>query len=86
MKVAIIYRKNTDYEREVISYLRDFQRRTGKELEQIDPETRDGAMFCQMHDIVEYPSVLAMDNDGKVLNLWRGTPLPLIDEVSYYVQ
>jgi hypothetical protein len=85
MKVMVIYKDNTDHAREVIDYMRDFEAQTGHTLEVIDPDTPDGAQFCRTYDIVEYPSVLATSDDGVLQHLWRGRPLPLINEVSYYV-
>lgn len=86
MKAFVAYRKDSDYARAVIDYLRDFEHRTRKTLEEIDPDSREGAELCRLYDIVEYPSIVAVDDDGILQCLWRGLPLPLIDEVSYYVR
>lgn len=86
MRAVIIYRKNTDYEREVDGFLREFSYRTGKQLEWLNPESREGIDFCRTYDVVQYPTILALDNLGTIQGTWRGFPLPLIDEVSYYVQ
>ncbi|MBI3889548.1 hypothetical protein HY312_03170 [Candidatus Saccharibacteria bacterium] len=85
MKAIIVYRENTEYERDVISWLREFEYRTHKKIEHVNPDTRDGTAFCSVYDIVEYPTVVALDDSGKMQSMWRGLPLPLIDEVSYYV-
>lgn len=85
MRTVIVFKMESDHAREVLDYLRDFARQTGHVLETIDPDTRDGSSFCRVYDIVEYPSVVAMDDNGGMQNLWRGTPLPTISEVSYYV-
>lgn len=85
MKTIVVYKEQTDYAREVIDYLRDFKRQTGHDLETMNPDTADGADFCRAYDIVEYPSIVALSDDGVLQNLWRGTPLPTISEVSYYV-
>lgn len=85
MKTVIVYKDESDHAREVIDYLRDFKRQTGHDLETINPDTRDGSSFCRIYDIVEYPSVVALSDDGALQNLWRGSPLPTISEVSYYV-
>jgi hypothetical protein len=85
LKVIIVYKYESDHAREVISYLRDFSRQTGHDIQEIDPDTRDGAEFCRVYDIVEYPTMLALSDDGQVLNTWRGSPLPTISEVSFYV-
>lgn len=86
MRAVIVYRERSDHAREVREYLRDFERRTGRTLEEVDPDTRDGAQLCRLYDIVEYPSIVVVDDDSVMQTMWRGTPLPLIDEVSYYVQ
>ena len=85
MKTLIVYKEETDYARVVIDYLRDFKRQTGHDIETLNPDTPEGADFCRTYDIVEYPSVIAMSDDGHLQNLWRGLPLPTISEVSYYV-
>jgi hypothetical protein len=85
VKVVIVYKDESDHAREVLDYLRDFERQTGHVLETIDPDTVDGADFCRTYDIVEYPSVIALSSTGTLQNLWRGRPLPTISEVSYYV-
>jgi hypothetical protein len=85
VKTIVVYKEETDYARDVTDYLRDFYRQTGHELETINPDTPDGADFCRSYDIVEYPSIVALSDDGALQNLWRGLPLPTISEVSYYV-
>lgn len=84
MRVAVVYKVESDHAREVSDYLRDFARQTGRTLEEIDPESRAGADFCRAYDIVEYPSIVALSDDGRLQNFWRGRPLPTISEVSYY--
>ncbi len=84
MRVVVVYKLESDHAREVLDYLRDFRRQTGRELEEMDPESRDGASFCRVYDIVEYPTMIAISDDGVLQNIWRGRPLPTISEVSYY--
>lgn len=64
MKVVIVYKEESDHARPVLDFVRDFTRQTGRELETIDPESPDGAQFCRTYDIVEYPSVIAISDDG----------------------
>ncbi len=85
MRAIAIYKDETDYARDVTDYLRDFTRQTGHTLETLDPETAEGAAFCRTYDIVEYPTIVALSDEGVLQNLWRGLPLPTISEVSYYV-
>jgi len=85
MRVVVVYKDETDYARQVTDYLRDFKRQTGHSLETLNPDTPDGTSFCRTYDIVEYPSLIALSDEGVLQNMWRGLPLPTISEVSYYV-
>ncbi len=85
MRVVVVYKYESDHAREVLDYLRDFSRQTGHTIEEIDPDTPDGADFCRTYDIVEYPTMLALSDNGQLQNMWRGRPLPTISEVSFYV-
>ena len=85
MSVTLIYKDSSDHARAVADFLRDFERQTAEKIITLDPDTRLGADFCRTYDIVEYPSVVATAHDGTMRNLWRGIPLPTINEVSYYV-
>lgn len=84
MRTFVIYREQSDHARAVQTFLDDFTRQTGRTLEIVDPDTPDGAHTAAAYDIVEYPSVVALDDNGVMQNLWRGVPLPTISEVSYY--
>ena len=84
MRAVIVWREHSDYGREVEDWLRDFQMRTGKTVETVDPDSLSGESFARAYDIVVYPTILGLDDSGKILDMWRGVPLPRIDEVSYY--
>lgn len=84
MIVKVIYRTESDHAREVIDYIRDFSRQTGRTIEEVDPDTPDGAQLCRVYDIVEYPTMIAVSDNGQLQHFWRGRPLPTISEVSYY--
>lgn len=86
MRVVVVYKERTDSARDVETFLRDFSHQTGHALESLDPDTLPGIDFCRAYDIVEYPSVVALSDDGQMQNLWRGVPLPTISEVSFYVR
>lgn len=85
MRVVVLYKEATDYARQVEEYIGDFKRQTGHELETMDPESTGGISFCEAYDILEFPIIVALSDDGHLQNQWRGLPLPTISEVSYYV-
>lgn len=84
MRVVVVTKEQTDYARIVDTFLDDFARQTGRTLEVLDPETTEGELFCRAYDIVEYPTIIALSNDGRMQSMWRGATLPTIGEVSYY--
>lgn len=86
MRTVVIYKEYSDHAREINDYMRDFERQTNKKIEEINPDTREGADFCRAYDVVEYPTIMALDDSGSMLSMWRGKPLPRIDEVSYYAR
>lgn len=86
MRVVVVFKENTDYAREVLDYLRDFENQTGRTLETLDPESPAGVDFTRAYDLLQFPSLIALSDDGQLQNLWQGRPLPTISEVSYYVQ
>ncbi len=84
MRVVVLTRENTDYSRTVETFITDFYRQTGKQLEVMNVDTREGDQLARTYDIVQYPAIIALSTDGQVQNMWSGTLLPTISEVSYY--
>jgi len=84
VRVVVITKEDTDYARTVGTFVSDFERQTGRTLEVLDPGSPDGDSFCRTYDIVEYPTIIALGNDGQMQNMLAGTMLPTISEVSYY--
>ncbi|MCR5572872.1 MAG: hypothetical protein K6F57_03820 [Candidatus Saccharibacteria bacterium] len=85
MRVVIIWRDESDYGRTVTEWLHDCERRIGVAPESLSPDEPEGESICRAYDIVEYPSMLAIDDGGKVMQMWRGRDLPRIDDVAYYL-
>lgn len=85
MSVTVVYKPVSEHAQTVEEFLHEFERRTSVKLDTVDPETKRGDEICRVYDVVEYPTLLALSKDGQLRNMWRGVPLPLIDEVSYYV-
>lgn len=84
MRVVCVWKRETDYGREMEDWLADFEHITGKELESLDPETVEGESFVGAYDIVEFPTIVALGDFGKVQEMWKGMPLPRIDDVLYF--
>lgn len=86
MKLLVLYRPNSEHETEVESFVRDFQRRyeVGRKLEMVSINTRDGAAMASLYDVMSYPAIMVLGDDGSVVNIWQGMPLPLMDDVAGY--
>ena len=83
MRIVVVYKDASDHGREVREYVDDFEKQTGLEIEQKNPDDGRNQFFLRAYDIVEYPTILAIADDGRLLQMWHGQPLPLIDEVAY---
>lgn len=81
MKLTMVYREKSDCRLMVENFLRDFRFQTGNDISTLDPDTRDGADFCRLHDIVRYPTLIATMPDGSVYRMWTGD-LPAISEAA----
>lgn len=85
MKVCVLYQPNSEYARQVEEFVHDFkQAESSRSIEIINLDTRDGAAMATLYDITRYPAILALDNEGKLMSLWSGPELPLMDEVAAY--
>lgn len=86
MKVIVLYHPQSDHARKVETYAQDFQRQRGKTIELVSLETPEGADKARLYDIVQYPAVLALRDDGQLSKLWQSDEMPLMDEVAGYFE
>jgi len=84
MKVVVLYRSKSEHGTPVEEYAREFKRRTSRDLELIDIDSKDGWNMAELYEITQYPAIIATANDGKLQNMWQGEPLPLMNEVMGY--
>lgn len=86
MKVVIVYRRESEHGRRVEEFIHEFKRlHPGVVVEEKSLDTREGAELAKLYDVINPPGVLALRNDGTVLNTWQGEVLPLMNEVASYV-
>ena len=86
MKVVVLYRPDSEYASTVETFARDYKRlHDGDKLELVNIDSRDGSATASLYDIMQQPAILALREDGSVLNSWEGPQLPLMDEVAAYV-
>lgn len=86
MKVVILYHPNAEFAGLAQDYTKDYHRRhpDRPEFELISLDTVEGSEMARLYDVVRYPAILALANDGSLQKLWQDQPWPLMDEVSAY--
>lgn len=84
MKLITLYHVKSESARKVEEFVHEFEKRTGQQIELMDLETKQGAEQAKLYDIVRYPAILAVRDDGELLKNWEGDELPLIGEVAAY--
>ncbi len=83
----MLYHPKSDHVGAVEEYAHEYHRRhEDKELELISLETKEGSEMAKLYDVVRYPAVLAMADDGSLQQLWEDEQLPLMNDVDYYLQ
>ena len=82
MRLICLYRDQQDYTRSIEEWLENFYRQTGREIETMNPD--ENSAFCETYDILEFPTIIALGDDGSVASSWSGRDLPLIDDVLFY--
>lgn len=86
MKVIVLYRPNSEHERSVLTFQRDYQQRTSQQVDLLSLDTPEGDDLARIYDVTAYPGILVTTDQGELQQLWQGEPLPLINDVSGYAR
>ncbi len=87
MKVLVLYRPNSEHGRVIEEFIHDFQTRHRSErLEVLNIDSRDGAATASLYDVMQYPAILVLKDDGYLQKSWMGDMLPLMEEVASYAR
>ena len=86
MNVLVLYRPNSEHRSAVDEFVRSFQQRTAEayKIELLSADTREGSIKAQLYDVMQFPAILVVDDQGLMQQMWVGETLPLIDEVIAY--
>lgn len=86
MRVVILFREKSEHARGVETFTHDFRKRYADvRIELVNIDEREGIALASLYDIMQFPAIIAIADDGVLLQLWQGTTLPLIDEVASYL-
>lgn len=82
MRLALVYREHSEHARWVETFVNDYQKRTGNEIELIDPDSIRGEGFCRAYDVMSYPTLLAIQPDGSCYQRWQEHNWPLLEAIA----
>lgn len=80
--ITVLYRPGSEQARAVEDFKRELDR-DKLEIQMVDVDTREGIVLAELHDIMQFPSVIATRSDGSITQSWIGV-LPLVKEVGYF--
>ncbi len=86
MKATILYHPESEFSRSVETYAEDFRRIRNKQIDLVNLGTREGAEMARLYDIVSYPAVLVIRDNGELMKEWQSSQLPLMNEVVGYLE
>ena len=88
MKVLVLYRPESEHRRRIEEFVSNFNASnsfSGK-LDAINVDTREGISSASLYDVMRYPAVLVVRDDGTMQKLWQGVDeIPLVNEVQAYM-
>jgi hypothetical protein len=85
MRTIILYHPKTEFAGMAEDYKRDFEvRHADKKIELVSLDEVKGSQMAELYDIVRYPAILVVANDGTLQKFWQDQPWPTFTEVASY--
>jgi hypothetical protein len=86
MKVLVLYRPRSEHRSAVEEFIRQYKGQyPDSAIEALDVDQGDGAVMASLYDVMSYPEVLVVRDDGSVLQSWAGEDsLPPPGDVNYF--
>lgn len=85
MRVCVIYHPQSDHSRRIEEFVRDLEHFHSVRTEVLSLETREGAAMASLYDVMQYPAIVVVRDNGEIAQFWQGDQLPLMNEVASYV-
>ncbi len=88
MKVLVLYKPQSEHSRATEAFHDDFSKvYPDIMLDLMDVDSVEGVTKAELYDILEYPAIMIISNDGQLIKAWIGTGFPSSGEVaSYFVK
>ncbi len=86
MKVLVLYKPKSEHRQTIEDFISQFKEKHPRsKVEVLDVDRREGIAMASIYDVMRYPSILALRDDGTVLQTWEGEEnLPRLDDVGVY--
>ncbi len=85
MKILVLYRPNSEFSRITEEFIHDYQARyADSKIDVLNIDSRDGVAMASIYDVMQFPTIMALRNDGSLLKSWEGQSFPLMDEIAAY--
>jgi hypothetical protein len=86
MRLLIVYQPESEHARTVQEFVHEFTRiHPDTKVELMDAASVEAEDLAKVYDIVQYPTLLVLAEDGTMQNMWSGPTLPLMNEVLGYL-
>lgn len=87
MKTLILYQPRSEYSRSVEEFVQNLER-TYPDVHPTltDVDSLEGSHLAELYDVMQYPAIIVLADDGSLVNSWVGDRLPLIDAVAGYLR
>jgi hypothetical protein len=88
MRIVVLYRPESEFARRTEEYITDFQRfHPSQNMEAFNVDSIEGSEIAKLYGVMEYPTILALKDDGQMEQMWSGIEkLPLMNDLAYYAQ
>lgn len=87
MNVVILYQPRSEHSRSVEEFVHHMHSiYPDQEIILMDVDSVEGSDKAELYDIVQYPAIMVLADDGSLVNRWVGGNLPLVDEVAGYLR
>lgn len=85
MRLVALYHPKSDHGGKVEDYAHEYHmRRPERSIELLSIDTKKGWELAKLYDVVRYPAILAISDDGHLGQIWQEQQLPLMNELDAY--
>ncbi len=86
MKILILYRPRSEHRLDIEELVRVLKNTYPKlKTEVLDVDQREGSATATLYDVMRYPSILVLRDDGSEVYSWEGEDnIPRLSDVASY--